>query len=142
MIPSKIIISALVAIPFTLVSFRVFDINIGQLFITINVPTVANHSPLPPTPTQTTVGEGIVDCNHTRSLYECQQLALLQAQRELARQVQVALEARSTMTHLQLTEDVIRTQTQAILANQEVLENGLRADNRYVYRLRAKVVGF
>jgi len=141
MIPSKIIIHTVIAIPL-MVSFGIFDINIGQLFITINVPTIADNSTLPPAPTPTTVGEGIADCNRTRSLYECQQLALLQAQRELARQVQIALEARSTMAHLQLTEDVIRTQTQAVIANQEVLEKGLQTDNRYVYRLRAKVVGF
>jgi hypothetical protein len=89
------------------------------------------------------IGEARNNCDNQPSCYSCERVALELARRDLVEQFRFKLEAQTTTENGKLTEDVIRSRTQAIIAHQKIIYKGYDADNNsYVYRLEADVSSY
>jgi len=89
------------------------------------------------------IGEARNNCDNQPSCYSCERVALELARRDLVEQFRFKLEAQTTTENGRLTEDVIRSRTQAIIAHQKIIYKGYDVDNNsYVYRLEADVSNY
>jgi hypothetical protein len=160
------------ALSVTLFSFTLFKnegdiipIDVGGVNFNINQAPVAspvvaaqaapqvnitvNNNPPPPATAQVSLpqtlsAKGEQLCDDVSSEYECQRLALIYAERNLAERIKTTLSAVSNVTRTgsqtHLTETVM-TQAQAILRNREIVREGM-TNGRYVYELQAEVEAF
>jgi hypothetical protein len=109
-----------------------FNFNLVQAPTTeLSVTTRIETSTTQATDTQTSKIK--VNCEN-QSAYECERLTQMKALANLAEQNHVNVNRTSTAVNGQIVQDVIHTQTQAIITNTEILEN--TEDN---YRIKAKV---
>jgi len=159
-------IAALVSIPLTIVSFTVFDIEIGKIFenlcignCTQNITSMKeekttcldiygirlekldkNALPILTGESQIVTGESKMPCKN-KSDYECEQLAQLLAERNLSEKVALIVIAYKIAKNQALDEDVICSLTQSLLTNLEIIENKKENDTHF-YKLRATVKPF
>jgi hypothetical protein len=89
------------------------------------------------------IGEARNNCDNQPSCYSCERVAFELAKRDLAEQASLKLDARTTTENGRLTEDIIHSRTQAIIAHRKIIYKGYDADNNsYVYRLAAEVSSY
>ncbi|MCK5720022.1 MAG: hypothetical protein KAH84_08780, partial [Thiomargarita sp.] len=68
-------------------------------------------------------------------------ITLLLAERNLAEKVEVEITAQNTLENGELSQDIIHSQTQAIISKRTIIfENYDAENNLYTYRLQATVI--